>query len=305
MLTRVVVSLRLVDGRPPSFSGPGLYAALLAAMRQAARRDRDEGLIARLDNMHDGPPPKPLVLTPITGDADGTPAFSRTVASDPGRHWRFEVGVLDHEFAGLLLGALDDLDTLYVGGADYAVERIDATPFGYADLVEHAQANTSWTICFRSPVTFGTPDGADGGPARTLPLPTPELVFGALLYRWHVFAEPGLLASDTADVIRAHLAVADAELRTQRHIVKAPSTWRLGSVGRATYTVVRSKDVSGAALSSVTALVRFATLAGVGDFTTVGMGHVTAEPAPPGALQRAMGRPAGSRRSSRSRRAGR
>ncbi|MGH8897668.1 MAG: CRISPR system precrRNA processing endoribonuclease RAMP protein Cas6 [Egibacteraceae bacterium] len=248
MPARLIVTLEpkvVHDDGPPVQTGPGMHAAVLHALRRL-----DPELSAAI---HGPAPddPRPLAVTPLL--------------SGP----RFEVGVLDDAIVGAVAEALDRTDELRIGHSSFFLTRIDVHQHAWAELLERAVPRRRWTLQFLTPTTFRA---RDTGIRRCQPLPSPELVFGQLLWRWASFAD-ALLPDQTGAVVARHLAVEHLEGRTERHLVKAPAIAEVGFVGQVTYTVVAAREVDPEPLRGIDALTLLAMFSGVGDLTAKGMGY--------------------------------
>ncbi len=256
MPTRIRVSLteHVVDEAGPlAQTGPAVHAALLAAV------DAVDPSSAEVLHGNAAKGPKPFSITPLHQ------------GSEQGR-WRVEIGLLTDGLVPPVVAGLQQLDLLRLGHSSFRVERIDARGVGYDDLVEHSRPRTRWPLRFRTPTTFRV--RADGGPRRGMPLPDPVLVFPALLRRWEAFAGGVALPASTATMALAHLAIGELRIHTDAHLTKGPSAYERGFVGDVEYLAVGVRDAPKAALAGISALVTFATFAGVGDQTTKGMGWV-------------------------------
>lgn len=259
MPARLIVTLEpkaVHGGGPPAQTGPGMHAAVLHALQRV-----DPQLSAAI---HAPAPddPRPLAITPLL---DGH---------------RFEVGVLDDTIVGVVAEALDRTSELRIGHSSFFLARIDAYQHAWADLLERAVPRRRWALQLLTPTTFRA---REANIRRCQPLPSPELVFGRLLWHWACFADVPL-PDQTGAVVARHLAVEHLEGRTERHLVKAPTITEVGFVGQVTYTVVAAREVAPETLHGIDALMVLALFSGVGDLTAKGMGYARlagAVPAPP------------------------
>jgi hypothetical protein len=112
------------------------------------------------------------------------------------------------------------------------------------------------------------------------PLPEPEWVFASLATRWQALADGAPLPDGLANAVAGHLELADFQLTMAEHLVKAGQPARRGSVGQLTYRVVEPQLVPAPVLAGLDALITYASYAGIGDRTAVGMGYVHLVPAP-------------------------
>jgi CRISPR-associated endoribonuclease Cas6 len=262
MPARMVVPLQPVNGRPklPPHTGPAVSAALLAAVR-------DSGLADLANAMHNLPPPKPYALTPLLDERDRP-------ASPASRSMRFEIGVLADELVAPLLGVLHNTRTMRLANCELALRQPELTAAQpYPSLATEATENSGWTLTILTPAAFATSRGE--GARRLRPLPQPEWVFRSLLSRWTALAGGGLLPdNDLAVAIEQHLTVEDLQLKMAEHLVKAGQPTRRGVTGTITYRLAGAGKLTPPVRIGLDALMRFATYAGIGDRTSVGMGHV-------------------------------
>lgn len=122
---------------------------------------------------------------------------------------------------------------------------------------------------FLTPTSFRTGRGS-------LPLPLPASVYRSLWEKWQCFAPPALrLADSLVPTITQHLFPARYALHTavMRHKDGVP---QVGCVGWCQFQLLG--ELSDADWRALTALSRFATYAGVGMKTTMGMGHTVVQP---------------------------
>lgn len=248
MPARLIVTLQpkvVHDGGPPPQTGPGMHAAVLHALRRVSPE-----LSAAI---HAPAPddPRPLAVTPLLGGP------------------RFEVGVLDDALVGAVAEALDRTDELRIGHSSFFLTRIDVHQHAWGELLERAAPKRRWALEFLTPTTFRA---RDANVWRCQPLPSPELVFGRLLWHWASFADVSL-PDQIGAVVARHLAIEHLEGHTERHLVKAPAITEVGFVGRVTYTVVGAREVAPEPLRGIDALTLLALFSGVGDLTAKGMGY--------------------------------
>jgi CRISPR-associated endoribonuclease Cas6 len=114
---------------------------------------------------------------------------------------------------------------------------------------------------------------------RDLPLPDPVLVLRSLVQRWNTFAPAGLAIDDALDkALLSAALITDHDVETVR-VQVGRDGWQTGFVGDAelALTPTAASDV-GAVFA---ALLRFATVAGIGARTTFGFGQVRTEPSGP------------------------
>ncbi len=178
------------------------------------------------------------------------------------------------ELARAVSGAIGALDgsgpdrCLRVGGGVFAVASVAAEVVPYAHLLV-VDARREWTLRLRSPTTrrIASPEAG----RRTLLLPSSEVVFPVLARRWERGGGPPLCGAAT---VGSAVEVVEVGLRSVPYLVKGPDVFLAGCVGSVTYRMVAGPADDTARLAAVSPLVRFATFAGVGDETPVGMGWV-------------------------------
>jgi CRISPR-associated endoribonuclease Cas6 len=249
---------------PPPQTGPAVAAAFLNAIGLS-----DSDLAAYL---HDGPRPKPYALTPLLDEADRPPRRGST-------RTRFEIGVLADDLLAPMLAALMEDRPWRIGRTSYRRLATDVTGLAsYPDIFNAAKPATTWDFHLLTPVAFST--AKEEGARRQRPLPQPEWVFRALYTRWHALA--GSATSPIPDTlpvaVEEHLEVVDCELRTAEHLVKAGVPAVNGCVGTVRYALAEAAAVPASARCALDALATFATFAGIGDRTAVGMGFARLKP---------------------------
>jgi CRISPR-associated endoribonuclease Cas6 len=262
MPARIIVHLDAPGERPPvppPHTGPAVNAAFLAALRDSGEADLSAAL-------HDTKPPKPYALTPLLDERN-----RRADASS--RQVRFEVGVLTDPLTAPVLQALAATGEMRVARCLYrvaAVEVAGAVP--YVDLLAAGRIVERWTFRIVTPVAFFT--AREEGARRVRPFPEPEWVFSDLYRKWNAFAPDTALGEAASQAITQNLEVADYRLTMAEHLLKAGVPPARGSVGEITYRVADSRRCTAQARTSLDALVRFSTFAGIGDRTGIGMGFV-------------------------------
>lgn len=111
---------------------------------------------------------------------------------------------------------------------------------------------------------------------RDVPLPDPVLVMRSLAQRWNVFAPIALAIDDTlGKALLSAVLLTDADVHTVRVQVGRDS-WQTGFVGDAELALTHTATPEIGVV--FVALLRFATIAGVGAQTTYGFGEVRPEP---------------------------
>jgi CRISPR-associated endoribonuclease Cas6 len=165
--------------------------------------------------------------------------------------------------------ALDGVDTLRVGNRHLDLARIDVFAEPYEELLAAARPRTRWDLDLLTPTTIRLPREPDR-PRRNQVLPLPDLLAAGLSRRWDRLSPVPL--GPVEGVIDHHLVIGRAKLRTERHVIKAPDTYTVGSVGQVQYLLAGKPSEADA--TRLDALWRLAAYAGLGDHTTKGMGVV-------------------------------
>lgn len=259
MPTRLLVT---VDGQldqPPHRHGSALHGAVLAALH------RHNPNLAKRFHPPSQPhsPATPLALTPLRPAASGS---------------EFELGLVDDELADPVADALTAAQ-LTIHDTSLRVSDLSGVHQPFTDLVNHAPPVTAWTFTLHSPTCLRIPH-REGIPERTEPVPHPTLAFDRLRRRWDRLSPVPLPGDDRIDAtIKGWLAIAAAQLHTVRHTTKPPRGWAPGAVGSIVYTLLQPNRAQDDVRSGLSALSRFAALAGLGDHTSRGMGHVSVRPA--------------------------
>ncbi len=274
MPVRIVTTLEAEPpgALPPPQTGPALAAAFL----QTVSRVHPE-VATRL---HDGPRPKPYALTPLLDENDRPPRSGS-------RRTRFELGILADELFAPIYSALMAETTWRIGRTSYRRAGTDVTAMAsYTDLVGNAAPATCWGFRLATPTGFGT--AKEEGARRQRVLPQPEWVFRSLFTRWQAFVDaPDFsLPRTLPDAVEGHLEVVDCDLRVGEHLVKPGVPPVRGCVGTIRFGLAEPAQVPTEARRALDALAAFATFAGIGDRTTVGMGYAVPLPAAPPAPPR-------------------
>ncbi|MDG4765246.1 CRISPR system precrRNA processing endoribonuclease RAMP protein Cas6 [Solwaraspora sp. WMMD406] len=272
MPTQIVVSLvpTAATAVPPPHTGPAVYAAFLKAVRAV---DPELSTV-----LHDRPRYKPFTLSPIVDERGRAP-------SEPGQPARIVVGLLVDAYAAPVLAALHSAAGHQIAQTRYRTVDVAVHALSYAELATGADPDaTTWAFDLLTPVGFAT--GRGDGARRQRPWPDAERVFGNLSRRWDAFAGEVALPASAATAVADHLEVVDAQLRMATHLVEPGQhnpehRFRRGTVGSVTYQLAEATGVPGDARRAVDALATFATYAGFGDRTAMGMGHVRRRLSPP------------------------
>ncbi|MFY1637444.1 CRISPR system precrRNA processing endoribonuclease RAMP protein Cas6 [Solwaraspora sp. WMMB335] len=269
MPTRIVVSLvpTAATAIPPPHTGPAVNAAFLKAV------DAVDPALAR--TLHDSPRYKPFTLSPVLDEQGRAP-------SAPGQPARIVVGLLVDAYAAPVLAALHAAAGHQIAQTRYRTVDLSVHAVSYAELATGADPTaTTWAYDLLTPVGFAT--GRGDGARRQRPWPDAERVFGNLTHRWDAFAGEVALPSSATTAVADHLEVVDARLRMVTHLVEPHQRnpehrFRRGTVGSVTYQLAEAAAVPGDARRAIDALAAFATYAGFGDRTAMGMGHVRPSP---------------------------
>lgn len=258
MPTRIVLSLEPENGGETGGDGPALQAAVLGMV------GAHDAALAKV--IHDRTfPVRPYSIT-----------TSRTV----GHLVTVEIGVLSDDLASGFLAALDGLNELTTmrGSRRYRLVRGDVFPAPYPQLQEEVPCEPSWVLNLLSPCMVRRQVGGDRRVSKNLVLPEPILFLPRLQRIVSVFAA-GEFPEIDVDRWGDRLAVQRIdELRTERHLVETSPEliYHVGSVGRMTVGLLGRFDA--VAAKELGLLLSVANFAGVGDKTTVGMGHVRCTP---------------------------
>ena len=133
-----------------------------------------------------------------------------------------------------------------------------------ACLVQPEAPPRRLSLQLASPTTFHTRQ-------RHMPLPLPELLFGALLERWNAFA-PLAFPGEARRYARECLAVSRYSLRT-RAVQLRENAVRIGAVGRVTYSTLNYDRYW---MSVLHTLAAFALYCGAGVSASMGLGQCRA-----------------------------
>ena len=218
---------------------------------------------------------------PFTVSALRMPAGSqaRTDQVGPAQAVWLRVTLLDDALFGPFMARFLRPGTppLRLGSASLQVEEVIGTPdrhpaAGYStfgELLAGSGRAHEIRLHFASPTAFSLGQ-TPGGKKRMSVLPEPVLVFDSLLRKWNQFAPPDL-ALDPAlrRIVEEHAVVAQHEVCTT--MFQFPRHLQVGFVGRCLFDMPKGEDEH---LRALNALADFASYAGVGYKTTMGMGQV-------------------------------
>jgi CRISPR-associated endoribonuclease Cas6 len=267
-LTSVLLELKaLREATLPITMGHQVHALFL---RLIARTD--QALSARL---HNEPRYRPFTLSPLLDVhsqggriqlTEGQTCYIRITLLDRGYLWHcLSIPLLEE-------GPID----VRLGEATFKVTRLLSTP---AADDRHRIAKMSWkllselapadavTLSFKSPTAFNI-----NGDYFAL-FPEPQLVWDSLMRVWNTYA-PRMLHVDkqaVRDFLHRHMAVTACALST--HTLRYPAYTQKGFCGHCTYAVQECDEQA----AQVTHLAAFASYAGIGYKTTMGMGQTHAE----------------------------
>jgi CRISPR-associated endoribonuclease Cas6 len=236
--------------------GPALQAELLRIVD-----DHDRDLAAEIHRK--GDPFRPYTITTTRQDGDTT---------------RLEIGVLDDSLISPFIWALESVDELTTlrGTRRYELARGDVFPTPYDELMESAPAVDSWKVRLLSPYMVRRRISASSRHQKNLVLPDPTLFLPRLERVYRRFAKDVLPLPVEAWV--DHAAIKSIEcLETELHLVETSprEIHHLGTVGRFTVGLLNADDDARRSLGVLLSLANFA---GLGDKTTVGMGHAQCTP---------------------------
>lgn len=187
-------------------------------------------------------------------------------SESPLKNLTITISLLKDELFSPILSHLATLrKTLFLG--PYKVSLVDSVgSFIKDDLYKNYEdfLNSSLSpyfyFFFQTPVSFKKKD-------IDYPLPDPALVFKSLLNKWNYFA-PMRVDIDLRSVFEEKLCVVFARIRTFK-IKLSLGSGVTGFKGKVVYYVKRAKEEE---LRWLNALGNFATFAGVGRKTTMGLG---------------------------------
>lgn len=185
-----------------------------------------------------------------------------------GDEFYFRIGLLNGNLIEPLLRGMERYTSLTLCSFPFVIKNINLMPGSnplvkssdYALLAQMPSGSPTLTLRFLSPTSFKFKG------RHIQPMPLPELVFGSLLRRWNAFAPKELKFLK----IPWNGLICDYELKTQTLTVE--NIDELGSIGWVRY---RFLDTQQARIAAI--LANFASFAGVGRKTTMGMGQVMVE----------------------------
>ena len=270
----------LPSGRGADVSSPDLFAVLLRLMPEGSPASRAASgyqayaIVLRLleavdatlaHRIHGDDAAKPLTV--------GPPVWRRQTAMGSSEV-SIRVTALQPEVYDALARAVLEAEgrSLELGETPVRVIGLDARPHpqgltGNATFAELAHqgdeaGDIPLAFHFLTPTTFRS-----GGVNATLP--TADLVFGSLTRRWNAFAPFPVPDEEVPELCRLLIPVAFS-LRTRQ--VDFGSYQQTGVVGRCRYEAPRGLPPHTYRWAAT--LARFATFAGIGAKTTMGMGQV-------------------------------
>jgi CRISPR-associated endoribonuclease Cas6 len=270
MLISIVYTLQSeTDVQLPADLGRANYAAILANL------NRIDPVLAGA--IHDGDGPKPLTCSGILN----RPANRGGVSIRAGTPYFLRVsGLLPEVSAGLAYSLLENPPTTWEL-AHHSFSLTHAT----ADSKEHAWAGqssyealaayqllTNESLERRATMHFDSPTAFKSN-GMTIPIPTPDLVFGSLVDRWNAFS-PVVLSPEVRRFGAEMVAVSRYKLESQSVAQKSANTQRgalrIGGMGSVTYIALGGDRYW---LGTLQMLADFALYSGVGVQTATGMGQ--------------------------------
>lgn len=195
----------------------------------------------------------------------GLMGYRRQHKTKLGDDFVFRICLLDGNLIDLLLKGLEQCahELLYLDNCPFVIRNIYTLPgthplvdtSDYFQLTNVDQISEEITLKFLSPTSFKQKQEIQS-------FPLPELVFGSLLRRWNFFAPPEL----RFPFIEWKSVVSGYELQTCA--LKLETSTEIGAKGWVRY---RFRDPEQAKIAVI--LANFASFAGVGRKTTMGMGQ--------------------------------
>ena len=182
-----------------------------------------------------------------------------------GDEFCFRIALLNGELIYPLLNGLEKwgVQPISLGKCPFVIRQIYSMPNSHPEvgssdyyLLAKTPKSDDITLQFLSPTSFKQQQ-------HIQPFPLPEFVFGSLLRRWNTFAPEALRFPS----VEWHGLTSAFEVKT--HALKMEGGAEIGTVGWVGY---RFPDSEQAAIATV--LAHFATFAGVGRKTAMGMGQV-------------------------------
>ncbi len=203
---------------------------------------------------------KPFAIGPLRGKftrKDGLALLNE------GDEYSFSIATLSDKLTRVLPQIINFMDSkkIYLNDAGFEVvevKNVFPNPLSYFELMTRGKKREKITLNFTSPTCF-----RQNGSIHLLP--DPNLVFGGLHYRWNLFSDVPLPEAEFSTI-----QVSKYSLKTS--MVKFNNYNLLGFRGECTYSVLDDMPETFFWVADV--LASFASIAGVGYKTTMGMGHV-------------------------------
>ncbi len=254
MPTRIYVELQPLQRQSQGGDGPAIQAAFLSTIGAQYPE--------LVDELHrPGGGSRPYCVT-TTRKTQGTVGL--------------ELGLLDDTIAPAVVEALDQVDQLQThrGARRYRLEQGDVFGVSYDELVCTPPESRTWNVELVSPFAVRHP--LPSGRSRQLVMPDPATFVSALERRFKRFSPVSLPIPSATWLERVVVSRID-ELRTKLHLVEThPRQIKVaGTVGSFRTQML---DHTPDELRSWGTLMEFANFGGLGDKTTVGMGHVRCSP---------------------------
>jgi CRISPR-associated endoribonuclease Cas6 len=202
--------------------------------------------------------------------------YSLTTTRPSGGLVVMELGFLDDAIVPSVVDALDQIDELTTLNSSrrYRLLRGDIYSLSYHDLSD-TPGDPNWTIELVSPYMRRRP-GRNGQPERVDVLPNPNPLLDRLAQRHNLYS-PSPLPTPTEEWIDRVVISRIHHLETTVHLVETAKRricYR-GATGTIDLQLLRPTDDEARSLSI---LLQLANYTGIGDRTTIGMGHTRCTP---------------------------
>ncbi|MCF4966700.1 CRISPR system precrRNA processing endoribonuclease RAMP protein Cas6 [Nostoc sp. CMAA1605] len=251
-LYAVVIQLGATSGKIiPASLGRAIHAQVMDWLRLADPQTAD--IIHRAQ------------VSPFS--VSGLMGYRRQPRTKPGDDFIFRIGLLDGDLIEPLLKGIElwHSERLNLGECQFVLRGFYTLP-GTHPLADISDYNTlanidniseEITLKFLSPTSFKQAK-------KVQPFPLPELVFDNLWRRWNTFAPPEL----KFPAVEWNAQIAAFELKT--YALKLEASAEIGAEGWVKYQFLEPE-----AARIATVLANFASFAGVGRKTAMGMGQVS------------------------------
>ncbi len=248
----------------PVYTGRSIYAVWMRWL---------ESYDANLANkLHNAKGTKPYTCSDVVG---AKRIGNELVVKAQQTVW-FRVTGLNAEVSDVLLDPkYRPSKTINVDGKEFDVVKVTTDPqeHAWANKMSYQELSAPYLTAQEAPLRqftleFATPTLFKQN-NLTQPFPLPDLVFGSLAERWEAFSNIEINAN-LRDYCREALGVSQYSLQSKLGMPKIGGLVS-GSVGRACYNAVRCDRYC---QIMITLLVNYAFYAGVGRYTTIGMGRL-------------------------------